>query len=153
MSTGGIGLLRRLEFFSVFDEDALKLIAFATDEQEVAAGGVVFKQGSPAPGGVVILSGTVRLSGSGDHATVLTAGPGDLIGELALLIPTERALTAIAETECRFMTVSRTVVKRALVQFPETAMRLQTMLSGRLRELNAGLTAVSGMLEKIDTPL
>jgi CRP-like cAMP-binding protein len=84
---------------------------------------------------------------------MLTAGPGDLIGELALLIPTTRAMTAIAETECTLLTVSRTVVKRALGEFPDTAVRLHHLLSGRLTELNAGLTVVSGMLEKIDRPL
>lgn len=152
MSGTGLELLRRLEFFSAFSEEALRLIAFATDEQVFAAGETVFKEGAAAAGGVVVVSGTVRLSGGGGTGATLTAGPGDLIGELALLIPMTRAMTAIAETECTLLTVSRTVVKRALGEFPETAVRLHHLLSGRLTELNAGLTAVSRMLEKIDTP-
>lgn len=152
MSGTGLEVLRRLEFFSAFSEEALRLIDFSTDELHVAVGEIVFKEGAAAAGGIVVVSGTIRLSGGGETGATLTAGPGDLIGELALLIPTTRAMTAIAETECILLTVSRTVVKRALGEFPETAVRLHHMLSGRLTELTAGLTAVSGMLEKIDGP-
>ncbi|MFM8701867.1 MAG: Crp/Fnr family transcriptional regulator [Hyphomicrobiales bacterium] len=152
MSATGLELLRRLEFFSAFSEEALRLISFAAEDRDIAPGEALFREGDAAAGGIIVVSGLLQLSDRNDTGTTLTAGPGDLIGELALLFPTTRAMTAIARTECTLLTISRTIVKRALGEFPDTAARLHRMLSGRLTELNAGLTAVSGMLEKIDTP-
>jgi CRP-like cAMP-binding protein len=63
----------------------------------VAAGETVYQQGDPADGCFVIESGTADVLGDGQP--IATLGPGELVGEIALLRQVPRTATVRAATE------------------------------------------------------
>jgi CRP-like cAMP-binding protein len=116
--------LTRLPIFSVFEPEALKLIAFAAEPVKFSAGDVLFRNGEVSDGGFLILSGSIMLDlghGSMDNGKIV--GPGVLIGELALLAPTVHPSTAIARENAMALKLPRSLIRRVLEEFPESAKR------------------------------
>src|SRR3954447_3349852 len=93
-----IALLRAIPLFAELPTDQLRLIAFSAVRLELAEGQVLFREGTKAISGFVVLSGAVELiSGEGDKKKPATrCEAGALIGEVALFIETRRPATATA---------------------------------------------------------
>jgi CRP-like cAMP-binding protein len=116
--------LARLPIFSAFEREALKLIAFAAEPVKFAAGDVLFRNGEVSDGGFLVLSGSIMLDlghGTMDNGKII--GPGVLIGELALLAPTVQPSTAIARESSTALKLPRSLIRRVLEEFPESARR------------------------------
>jgi CRP-like cAMP-binding protein len=89
-------------FRLVVDEDADQLSREIT-MSDATAGSTLFEEGDPADGVAAILEGSVEVE---KHGRVLaTLGPGSLLGELSLFIPSAaRTATARANTPVRMIT-------------------------------------------------
>jgi len=80
-----IHLLAQLPLFKDMNDDQLRLIAFGADRRVIAAGQMLFRQGSPAESAYVITSGSLELSVTGSDGMARTeaiAGAGALISGL-----------------------------------------------------------------------
>jgi CRP-like cAMP-binding protein len=116
--------LARLPIFSAFEREALKLIAFAAEPVKFSAGDVLFRHGEVSDGGFLVLSGSIMLDlGHGTMDNGKIVGPGVLIGELALLAPTVQPATAIARENATALKLPRSLIRRVLEEFPESANR------------------------------
>lgn len=116
--------LARLPIFSAFEPEALKLIAFAAEPVKFGAGDVLFRNGEVSDGGFLVLSGSIMLDlGHGTIDNGKIVGPGALIGELALLAPTVQPSTAIARENATTLKLPRSLIRRVLEEFPESARR------------------------------
>ncbi|MGO7660807.1 cyclic nucleotide-binding domain-containing protein, partial [Rhizobium ruizarguesonis] len=60
--THDIHMLAQLPLFKDMNEDQLRLVAFGADRRMIAAGQMLFRQGSPAESAYVILTGSLELS-------------------------------------------------------------------------------------------
>jgi hypothetical protein len=92
--------LRLLQRVSVFDPlplPALEQLAAGLRPRRVAAGETVYRQGDPGDGCFIIDSGAADVLGDG--RPIATVGPGDLVGEIALLRQVPRTATVRASTE------------------------------------------------------
>lgn len=70
------------------------------------AGRVLMRQGEPGRECMIICSGSVSIERNG--VAVGEAGPGDVVGEAALLIPVSgRSATAVTVTECEVLVLDR----------------------------------------------
>ena len=129
-----VKLLAGLPLFSSLDAEALKLIAFAAEARTFMAGDVLYHQGELSFGGYVIVSGAVALDSSqnGSVATKIL-GPGGLLGELALMVATRNAATAIARQNLTVLKISRALFLRTLAKSPASAQRLQVELGRELK--------------------
>ena len=80
------------------------------------------------------MSGAVALDSSqnGSVATKIL-GPGGLLGELALMVATRNAATAIARQNLTVLKISRALFLRTLAESPASAQRLQVELSRELK--------------------
>ena len=100
--TSDIDLLKQVSFFSEFNEDQLRLLAFGAESRVYRAKQVIFRQGDLADSGFVITTGQVRMTISQDgfdqQSQIL--GPGSLIGEMALLAETRRSAMAYRDRGC-----------------------------------------------------
>jgi CRP-like cAMP-binding protein len=88
-------------FRLVVDEDLVQLDRELT-MTDAAAGETLFEEGDPAAGVAAILDGSVEILARG--RAVATLGPGSLLGELSLFVPSaSRTATARATTSVRML--------------------------------------------------
>lgn len=99
-----------------------------------AATEVIFREGEPGDAMYVIHEGEVDLW-SNDHL-LETVGPGGIFGEMALLDPTGRNVTAIARTDCRLVPLNQTRFKVHVHHTPYFAIQVMRVMVDRLRLMN-----------------
>ena len=63
-----------------------------------------------------------------------------MLGELALITTTRRPTCAVASSDCRVMRLNQKLFRRLLEEYPDTAVRLQRVITQHLRELLEGVT-------------
>ncbi len=97
--------LRGVEAFRSVPMDELAHVAAVAREERHAAGRVLFREGDPPGGLLVVLSGTVRLERGG--ATVGEAGDGETLGTWSLFDDHPRRATAVAATDVRLLVLDR----------------------------------------------
>jgi MFS family permease len=90
-------LLQRVHVFDPLPLPALEQLASGLRPRHVPAGETVYEQGDDADGCFVIQSGTADVLGDG--WPIATVGPGELVGEIALLRQVPRTATVRAATE------------------------------------------------------
>ena len=105
-------------------------------------------EGAPADCAFVISSGEVALyRQTGDRREVIsTHGPGTILGEFALIAETERLTGAVAQTEVKVIRLSRSMFRRILEEFPETAIDLRRQIAADLQSMLARMQAATSRL-------
>src|SRR2546428_1359984 len=97
-------LLERVPLFSGVGRRGLEQIGHIVDEIEVPAGTALTHEGRHEGYFFVIVSGTVQIERGG--RTINTIGPGDFLGEIALLDGGPRTATATTESLCRLLSMT-----------------------------------------------
>lgn len=88
-------------FRLVVDEDLAQLEREVTTT-EAADGTLLFEEGDPAAGVAAVVEGSVEILKNG--RTIATLGPGSLLGELSLFVPSaSRTATARARSSVRMI--------------------------------------------------
>jgi CRP-like cAMP-binding protein len=125
--------LGQVPLFDGFTSEQLRLIAFGTEHLTMAKGRELYREGEAADCGFVILSGSVNLveDHNMNRRVVHTAGPGSLLGELALIASGNRPTGAIAASDTEVIRISRSLFRRVLDEYPDLAARLHVALSKR----------------------
>ena len=105
-----LNLLKNSQLFAGLDEEEIATIAKICSEQSFKFGQKIFKEGDPGNRLYIVSEGEVRISrnvpGSGEEAlTVLKAGA--CFGEMAVFDPSERSTDAIANVDCKLVTITR----------------------------------------------
>ena len=90
-------LLRGVALFDGLSDQQLTELTRLLGEVEHPAGTVVTRQGSPGPDSYILARGEVTVLVHG--APPRRLGPGELIGEMALLNAQPRTATVIADTD------------------------------------------------------
>jgi CRP-like cAMP-binding protein len=133
------------------EREALRLVAFAADRRSFRAGDVLARKGERADTAFLVISGTLALDSHDDgRPAEQIAGEGALVGELALVIETDRPATIIARGPATAMVLSRASMRRVLAEFPDSAAAMHAALAEDLRRLVEGLAPVRRALENID---
>jgi CRP-like cAMP-binding protein len=126
--------LSRISLFRAMETDALRLIAFGAETKIFRAGDVLFRSGDKSDAGFIVLSGSVALDEKNDGSPPSQIARADaLIGEVALLIQTERPATAIAREPTTVLKISRELFHRVLREYPESAKRLRAAMADDLK--------------------
>src|SRR5207245_262684 len=107
---------------------------FARFGREYRAGDVLFREGESGEGMFVIQSGAVRISkGVGGHDKVLAVlGPGEFLGEMAILNGKPRTATATVVEATRCLVIEAKTLESMVARNAEIAMRLIKKLAKRL---------------------
>src|SRR6202046_3001977 len=89
-----VALLERVPTLRLLGTASLRMLAIGSEQRDVARGDPLFKAGEDAECGFVVQRGAFRIEdGSGAE---IVAGPGSLLGELALVVAMKRPSTATA---------------------------------------------------------
>ena len=123
--------LRQLPFFSGMTQRALQRIAKAGTTFEVPAGHVLVQPHLPGSGLFVIEEGTVVVEKSGKK---IELGPGEWVGELALLTDRARSARVRAKTPVVCLAIGRHEFRALLEEDQKLAMALLEVLANRLAE-------------------
>ncbi len=126
-----------------FEPDALRLLAFSSEPRTFKMGATLFTLGERSDGGLLIIMGSVTLSGAGPDEVV---GEGALLGEAALFTETLRPVTATARENVTAHRIPRHLVKRILAEYPGTAPQLKAYFANRLSGMRTALQRVDALL-------
>jgi CRP/FNR family cyclic AMP-dependent transcriptional regulator len=126
-------LLRAVPLFSACSKASLAQIARLVDEVALPAGRVLTQQGRYGNEFFVIVEGKVRIERDGRRIDV--EGPGDFLGEIALLDHRPRTATAICETPCRLLVLAHREFHALLGTSPAISNAVLKALAVRLRNL------------------
>ncbi|HEY5868553.1 MAG TPA: cyclic nucleotide-binding domain-containing protein [Candidatus Tectomicrobia bacterium] len=111
------------------------LFVDANNVQEFQANSTIFVEGAPGDVMYVVLEGEVELL---VHSQVLeVAGPGDLVGEMALIDAKPRSATARAKSDCRLAPVDERRFLFLVHEHPFFALHVMRVLTDRLRRMDA----------------
>lgn len=97
--------LRGADAFRAVPVDQLARLAAVSREQDLPPGTVLFREGDPPGGLVVIIEGTVHLERGGAAAGAAEAG--ETLGAWSLFDEHPRRATAVASTPCRVLVLER----------------------------------------------
>ena len=117
-------------------DDLQELLAGAT-ERSLVAGEELFDRGDAGDELFLIDAGRVAVTvpgADGASRTVATLGPGEVLGEVALLDEGARTAGAVAETDARLLALGRDRILRLLEARPAVVERLIALLGERLNE-------------------
>lgn len=141
-----VALLERVPTLRLLGREALRNLAFGTEQRDVARGEILFRTGDTADAGFVVQHGAFRVSSDGEHGVETIARPGDLIGELALIVPMKRPSTAIAIEPSTAIRISRSLFQRVLESHPAAAQRLRDEIASRTSQIASEILLVGGKL-------
>src|ERR1700692_3853513 len=106
-----VALLERVPTLRLLGKDALRMLAIGSEQRGFARGDVLFKAGDEADAGFVVQRGAFRIEdGAGAE---MVAGPGALIGELALITAMGRPSSAPAIEHSAGMRIAPRLFERA----------------------------------------
>ena len=92
----------------------------------------LFNAGDEADAGYIVERGSFRVE---DGGAEVVAGPGSLIGELALIVAMKRPSSAVALDHATVIRIARSLFQRVLESDPGAARRLRDELATRTSQL------------------
>ncbi len=104
------------------------------EHQAFSAGQAIFHEGEPGVFLYIVVEGQVDILISGQWFETL--GPGDILGEMALIEDRPRSATAIARTDCLLTSISRQHFLTLIQRTPLFAIQVMRVLANRLRRTN-----------------
>ena len=128
-----LAILRSVPLFVGLDDSELKAVGGLTTEVDVPAGHELAREETFGDEFYLILDGNVRIHRAG--ATLRTLGPGDFLGEIALIDHGRRTASATAETDCRLLVLGHREFHSLLDAQPDIRVHVLEALARRVRQL------------------
>ena len=139
-----VALLERVATLRLLGTAALRMLAIGSEQRGFARGDVLFNSGDEADAGFVVQRGAFRIDdGAGAE---MIAGPGALIGELALITAMPRPSTAIAIEHSAVIRIARSLFQRVLESDPAAARRLRDDFANRTSQIASDILMAGAKL-------
>jgi CRP-like cAMP-binding protein len=125
------------------------MLAFSSRHCEFAPGETIMRQGTAGKAAYLILDGVADIAiGEGQNQHKLSdAGPGLLLGELAMIAGGNYSVSAVARQEVATAAIERDTFLRLAGEFPEFAARVHKALARKLEATMGDLVGVRGAFE------
>jgi transcriptional regulator with PAS, ATPase and Fis domain len=148
-------VLRRVAVLRHLPLAELDRLVAQSELSEFAPGGVLIEEGAAGDELFVLVEGRVAVRAAiseREQRAIATRGPGELVGEMALLDDLPRSASVTAEVAVRALRVPRTAFLGAIASHGAAALDLVRTLSRRLRESDsAALEALRTKAESLAT--
>ena len=123
------------------------MLAAGAERQTVPAGYVLMSAGDFGSAMFVLIEGRVAVTVDAEehHRTkeVAHLGPGDLVGEMALMTGDRRRATVTAETDVTAIRITKTAFEGLLAHSPTVSSRLEGLLARRSAELDEAVAELA----------
>lgn len=141
-----------MQGFSLFsgltDEQCIE-VCNRTVRKRYRKNAIIITEGDSGHTLYLVVEGRIRIFGrddSDDREIVFNElGPGDYFGELALLTGQGRMASAVAESACTLLTLSRVSFVETLHKHPAVAMQLLQDMAAHIGRLSADLSSMTFM--------
>ncbi len=111
--------------------DLLDIFSDADDVQNVPAGEVILSEGQAGDCMYVVLEGELLISLNDKELD--RAGPGQIIGEMALINSDKRSASISTLTDCKLVKIDQKSFSSLLKHVPEFSLHVMTVLTNRLQ--------------------
>ncbi len=139
-----VALFERVLTLRLLGTAALRMLAIGSEQRNVARGDKLFTAGDDADSGFIVQRGAFRIAD--EHGAEVVAGPGDLIGELALLVTMARPSTATALEHSSVIRLARSLFQRVLESDPVAARRLRDEFANRTSQIASDILMAGAKL-------
>jgi CRP/FNR family transcriptional regulator len=132
-------LLREVPIFADLSPEDLQRLAAIASEQWYPNSTTIFHQGDEGNEMFIIVNGQVQVvrSADGKDQSLAQRGPGDFVGEMAIIESVPRSATLITQGEVRVLAIEGETFKQILRERPEVSLAVLRSVSRRLREMAA----------------
>ena len=128
-----------LPIFADLSKSDLRKVTSLMTPIEIKAGRQLIKEGTPGREAFFILEGTASVRRGA--RVIASLGPGDVVGEMALISGTPRTATVTAETAMRVEVLNRREFTSLIDDVPGLAKKIMTSVLKRLHELEPGVAS------------
>jgi HEAT repeat protein len=119
--------LRKVPLFEALPPQELEPIAAVAQEEDFSEGELLAVRGEPGDTLYVIIDGQVQVVGA-DERELAVRGPGDFIGEMAVISSKPRAASLLATSDVRVLELHKPAFEAILRERPETALAVMRVL-------------------------
>ena len=147
-----IAFIERVPTLRMLGRTALRILAIGAESRYVHQGDVLFHAGDATDCGYVIVDGSFRLQSKSSAVGEIVAGPGTLLGELALIAETRRPATATATEPSTVIRISRSLFLKMLEGYPEAAQILREQIAARAHQTHVEMRDVRALLDASEAP-
>ncbi len=134
-----LDLLRAIPLFADLSGRELERIARLVDEVDVPAGKVLMNEGDHGAEMFVVVEGRFTVERNG--TVVRECGPGEILGELALLSEGPRTATVVAAEPGHLLVAGHHEFHELMEVSPEISAKMIDILARRVRSLDPGADA------------
>lgn len=125
-----VELLKKVPLFSGCSKSELAQLAKTADELDVREGTVLTREGKSGREFFVLISGTARVTKKGRKVADL--GPGDWLGEIALLTDSPRTATVTATSAVDLLVITDRRFRTVVETMPSIALKVLSSIGERL---------------------
>jgi len=129
-----VELLRNVPLFSDLSAKELMSLSRLMDEIDLKPGTVIIREGNTGGEFFIVLEGTIEVKRKGRRLARL--GPGDYLGEIALIDHGPRTATAMVETEARLLVLASREFHSMLASDPRIENKILRTLAARVRDMS-----------------
>jgi CRP-like cAMP-binding protein len=132
-----IRILSSVRLFEGFTQDQLRLLAFGAEAMRLAPARKLYLEDDEADSAFIVVKGRISLyrEQEGERVEITSVGPGAMLGEMALIADTRRLTSADAATDAEVLRLNRSMFRRILEEYPETAQALHARITEDLQAL------------------
>ncbi len=131
-----LAVLRKHPIFCDLDPEALDQLCRYAKHSTLKRGATIYAKGDPGDSLFAVISGTVKISVSsadGRSAILNLIGPGEIVGEVAVLDGQARTADCTANTNCEIFIINRREFLPFVRSQPALAMKFIELLCTRVR--------------------
>jgi len=139
-----VALLERVPTLRLLGMTALRMLAIGSEQRDFRRGELLFTAGDEADAGFIVQRGSFRIAD--DNGAEMIAGPGALIGELALVVAMPRPSTATALEHSSVIRVARSLFQRVLESDPAAARKLRDEFANRTSQIASDILMAGAKL-------
>ncbi len=132
----GAERLAAVELFEGLSKAELARVAELVEEVDAEASAVLVEQGKPGTEAYIVLEGEAVFEVGGERKG--TIGPGEPIGEMALIDNRPRVGTVRAVTPMKLLVLDATQFRKLLDEMPKASRAIMSRLTDRIRKLDLG---------------
>ena len=125
-----IELLKKVPLFAGCSKSELRELAKSADELDVREGTVLTREGKSGREFFVLISGTAKVTKS--ERKIAELGPGDWLGEIALITDSPRTATVTATSPVDLLVITDRRFRTVVETMPSIALKVLSSVGERL---------------------
>ena len=147
-----IAFIERVPTLRMLGRTALRILAIGAESRYVHQGEVLFAAGDVTDSGYIVQEGSFQLDSGSTSIGEFIAGPGTLLGELALIVETRRPATAVAREPSTVIRISRSLFLKMLEGYPDAARILRDQIVMRAQQAQVEMSDIRALLDASQMP-